>query len=156
MKGRSQRLKTIRHIIRSNRVSSQEILLSLLENEGFSVTQATLSRDLKSLRVGKVSEGEDGYYYTMPSEEERRESERAYLQDVQRGFIGMEFSANIAVVRTLPGHANSVAAALDNLGLGDVIGTVAGDDTIILVLREDSDREEFREEMRQRIPEVEV
>lgn len=155
MKERSQRLKAIRTIIRTNRVSSQESLLSFLDKEGFSVTQATLSRDLKFLKVGKISEGAEGYYYTMPSEEERRESEKSYIQDFLRGFTGMDFSGNLGVIRTLPGHADSVALAVDNLGLGDVIGTIAGDDTVLLVLREGSSKEEFLEELRARIPELE-
>ena len=73
MKERAERLKVIKAIIKENRVDSQEKLLQILEDHGYSVTQATLSRDLKYLKVGKLSDGHSGYYYSIPSEEERRE-----------------------------------------------------------------------------------
>jgi transcriptional regulator of arginine metabolism len=156
MKDKSQRLKAIRTIIRNNRVNSQEMLLSHLVAQGFLVTQATLSRDLKLLKVGKVSQGEDGYFYTLPSEEERRESEKSYLQDFLRGFVGLDFSGNLGIVRTLPGHANSVALALDNVSIKEVLGTVAGDDTVLLVLRETSTSRDFIEKLQLKIPDLEL
>ncbi|NCN05390.1 MAG: ArgR family transcriptional regulator [Spirochaetales bacterium] len=155
MKERSQRLKAIRSTIRSNRISSQESLLGFLEAQGFSITQATLSRDLKLLKVGKVSKGPDGYFYSLPSEEERRESERSYLQDFQRGYVGLEFSANLGIIRTLPGHANSVALAIDNIPLKEILGTVAGDDTVLIVLREGYTSQNLIDQLSQRIPDFE-
>ncbi|KGE73460.1 arginine repressor [Spirochaeta lutea] len=155
MKERTLRLKAIKRIIRGTRINSQENLLHHLQREGFSVTQATLSRDLKLLKVGKISEGLDGYYYTLPSEEERRESERSYLQDVHRGYVGIDFSANIGVIRTLAGHANSVAIALDNLGLEEILGTIAGDDTVLIILREGFTKVDFLQELRRKIPDLE-
>lgn len=156
MKDKSQRLKAIRTIIRNHRVNSQEMLLSHLVAQGFLVTQATLSRDLKLLKVGKVSQGDDGYFYTLPSEEERRESERSYLQDFLRGFVGLDFSGNLGIVRTLPGHANSVALALDNISIKEVLGTVAGDDTVLLVLRETATSLDFVDKLQQKIPDLEL
>ena len=155
MKERNQRLKTIRKIIRGNRVNSQEILLQFLQKEGFAVTQATLSRDLKLLKVGKISEGAEGYYYTLPSEEERRESERSYIQDFLRGYVSIDFSGNLGVVRTLAGHAGSVGLALDCMNLEDIIGTVAGDDTVLLVLREGVSSSQVLDVLRQKIPDLE-
>lgn len=154
MKERSQRLRTIRRVIRGNRINSQEMLLQHLLKEGIAVTQATLSRDLKLLKVGKVSEGADGYYYTLPSDEERRESDRSYVQDFTRGYVSIDFSGNLGVIRTLAGHANSVALALDSLGLDSVLGTVAGDDTVLLVLRENVDSRQALTEMRSKIPDL--
>ena len=139
MKERAERLKTVRRIIRDHRINSQEMLLHHLKSEGFSVTQATLSRDLKLLKVGKISEGSEGYYYTLPTEEELRESQHNYAADLRRGFISLDFSANLALVRTLTGHADTVGIALDNLGMEHVMGTVAGDDTVLVVLREGTD-----------------
>lgn len=155
MKERQVRLKAIKRIIRNNRVASQETLLGFLEEEGFSVTQATLSRDLKLLKVGKVSEGQSGYYYTLPGDEDRKESERSYVQDFQRGYVSLEFSRNIGVVRTLTGHANSVALSLDNLNMEEILGTIAGDDTVMIVLRENVNTEEFIEKLREKIPDLE-
>ncbi len=155
VKERTLRLKAIKKIIKKNRIQSQESLLRYLEEQDFSVTQATLSRDLKILKVGKVSEGTQGYYYTLPSDEERRESERNYVQDFQRGYVSLDFSANLAVVRTLVGHAVSVAIALDNLGLDDILGTVAGDDTVIAVLREGIGPKQLIARLKGKIPELE-
>jgi transcriptional regulator of arginine metabolism len=148
-------LKAVKRIIRQHRINSQEILLSYLQREGFTVTQATLSRDLKLLKVGKVSEGEEGYYYTLPSEDERRESERSYTQDLQRGYVSIDFSGNLALVRTLPGHADTVALALDNLNIAGVLGTLAGDDTVIMVLQENFDHQVILASLRERVPDLE-
>lgn len=155
MKERDIRLKAIKRIIRNNRISSQEALLGYLQEEGFNVTQATLSRDLKLLKVGKVSQGENGYYYTLPGEEERKESEQGYIQDFQRGYVSIEFSGNLGVVRTLSGHADSVALALDNMNMDEILGTIAGDDTVMLVLSEGVTGEEFLTKLREKIPDLE-
>ena len=154
MKDRADRLKAVRQIIKQHRINSQEMLLDHLRDEGFSVTQATLSRDLKVLKVGKISEGSNGYYYTLPTEEELRESQLNYAQDLKRGFISMEFSGNLAIVRTLTGHADTVGIALDNVGIREIIGTVAGDDTVLLVIREDAHPEEIRSQLRELVPEL--
>ena len=156
MKERFTRLKVIRKIIKSHRIESQETLLGHLETEGYCVTQATLSRDLKLLKVGKVSDGRSGYYYTLPGDEERRESERTYLQDFARGYVSIDFSGNLAVVRTISGHANSVASALDNLTLEGVIGTIAGDDTILVVLADGVSSEDLISVMKDKMPELEI
>lgn len=155
MKERQNRLKAIKRIIKGNRVASQEELLGLLIAEGFSVTQATLSRDLKLLKVGKVSEGQTGYYYTLPGDEDRRESEKSYVQDFQRGYVSIEFSNNVGVVRTLTGHANSVALALDNLGMEEILGTIAGDDTVLMVMRGGVAGSVIIDKLREKIPDLE-
>lgn len=132
------------------------MLLNHLKDEGFSVTQATLSRDLKLLKVGKISEGSNGYYYTLPTEEELRESETNYLMDLRRGFISIEFSGNLAIIRTITGHADTVGIALDNLGLDEVLGTVAGDDTVLVVLREGTVKDHLLASLTERVPELGV
>ncbi|MFW5688784.1 MAG: arginine repressor [Spirochaetota bacterium] len=156
MRERAERLKAVRRIIKSNRITSQEMLLNHLKDEGFSVTQATLSRDLKLLKVGKISEGSNGYYYTLPTEEELRESETNYLMDLRRGFISIEFSGNLAIIRTITGHADTVGIALDNLGLDEVLGTVAGDDTVLVVLREGTVKDHLLASLTERVPELGV
>ena len=156
MRERQERLKAIKRIIKETRIESQERLLRHLETAGFHVTQATLSRDLKTLKVGKQVIGNEGYFYSMPSEEMRRERERNYVQDLERGFVSIEFSLPIAVVRTLSGHANSVALAIDNLGIGGVLGTVAGDDTVFVALSDTTTRELTLESLRTRCPDIDT
>lgn len=155
MKDRSARLRVIRRLIKNDRIESQESLLSRLEGEGFTLTQATLSRDLKLLKVGKVSDGSRSVY-ALPDEDTHRESLKNYLRDIKRGWISMDFSGNIAVVSTLAGHANSVAFALDRMEIPEVLGTVAGDDTVILVLREGITRDQVSQTFRTRFPGLEI
>ena len=156
MRERAERLRAVRRIIKNHRITSQELLLSHLKDEGFSVTQATLSRDLKLLKVGKISEGSNGYYYTLPTEEELRESELNYVLDLRRGFISIEFSANLGIIRTISGHADTVGIALDNLGMDDILGTVAGDDTVLVVLREGTDHDHLLSQINERVPDLGV
>ncbi len=155
MKERISRLKAIRKLIKTTRIESQEELLGLLNNEGFEVTQATLSRDLKLLKVGKIADGRDGYVYTLPTEEERQESEHIFIQDFLRGYISIETSGNIVVIKTFPGHANPVCNALDNMNFDEILGTVAGDNCLFACLREGVSGEQFLQILKKHIPELE-
>ncbi len=132
MKGRDERLKAVAKIIVEHAVASQDELQGLLTSQGFEVTQATLSRDLKLLRVGKVSSPK-GYVYALPEETSPNRDE--LVRDFQRGYLSMEHNDNLVVLKTLPGHAQATAWALDNLAVLPVLGTVAGDDTILIILR---------------------
>jgi transcriptional regulator of arginine metabolism len=155
MKQRLVRLKTIRKIIKTDQISSQDELLSKLAAEGFSVTQATLSRDLKFLRVSKVLDLDGAYLYTLPLDSERQESESMYIEDFQRGYVSIDWSHNIVVIKTSDSHAGTVAQAVDNLALASVLGCVAGaDDTVFVCLREGSSGEDFMAQMSALIPEL--
>lgn len=154
MRERSNRLAVVKELIKNNRIDNQDTLLEMLKHEGYHVTQATLSRDLKMLKVGKISDGWSGYYYSLPENDMVSESEKSYIQDVRRGILSIEFSGNIGVVKTRPGHANSVGIALDILALPEILGTVAGDDTIFIILREGMTKEDLLDSFKTRIPEV--
>ncbi len=155
MKERLCRLKSIKKLIKNNRIESQEELLNHLQKEGFEVTQATLSRDLKLLKVGKVSDGNSGYVYTLPSDEDRIESEQIFAQDFLRGYVSIDWSGNIVVIKTFGGHADSVSNALDCLNMDEILGTVAGDNCIFACLREGVTGEEFIAALKKRIPDIE-
>jgi transcriptional regulator of arginine metabolism len=156
MKERLVRLKSVRKLIKTYRIESQESLLGLLQKEGFLVTQATLSRDLKLLKVGKVSDGHNGYIYSLPGEDEQQETERTYVNDFLRGYVSIEWSGNLVIIKTYSGHSDSVALAVDNLGLDDVLGTIAGrDNTVFVALREGISGEDFMNRMKESIPELE-
>ena len=144
MKERLTRLKTIRKLIKNYRIESQDTLLAYLEKEGYEVTQATLSRDLKLLKVGKVSDGSTGYVYSLTGEEERQESEQIYIQDFLRGYVSIDWSGNIVVIKTYPGHANTVSSALDNLNMDELLGTVAGDNCLFACLRQGVTGNQFK------------
>lgn len=155
MKERITRLKSVRKLIKNFRIESQEELLGYLQKEGYEVTQATLSRDLKLLKVGKVSDGHSGYVYTLPDDDERRESEQIFVQDFLRGYVSIDYSGNIVVIKTFGGHADSVSNALDAFNMDEVLGTVAGENCIFVCLREGVTGEQFLSALRLRIPELE-
>ncbi|MBQ2552314.1 MAG: ArgR family transcriptional regulator, partial [Treponema sp.] len=136
-------------------IESQEELLGFLQKEGFEVTQATLSRDLKLLKVGKVSDGHSGYVYTVPDDDERQESEALYVQDFMRGYVSIDFSGNIVVIKTFGGHADSVSNALDALNMEEILGTVAGDNCIFACLKEGVSGHQFLKALKKRIPDLE-
>lgn len=156
MTSRPDRLKIIQNIIENNAITSQEQLLRLLEETKVNVTQATLSRDLKMLKVGKISDGSKGYIYTLPSVMNLKESEQQYINDFKRGFLSISFSQNICVIKTLPGHANSTAAAIDNLSFDEVLGSIAGDDTIMVTLNEKYTRDSFIKNIKAKIENLEI
>ncbi len=155
MKERQSRLKTIKTLIKNSTIESQDDLLNLLVKEGYDVTQATLSRDLKLLKVGKVPDGKSGYMYALPGEDENGENEAIYVQDFLRGYISIDFSGNIVVIKTFPGHANTVCNALDNLNMDEVLGTVAGDNCMFACLREGVTGDDFMEKLKKHIPGIE-
>mgnify|MGYP006283674963 CR=1 FL=1 len=156
MKERLDRLRTIKDIIQTTKIESQERLLKHLGNRGYCVTQATLSRDLKFLKVGKIPDKEHGQIYRLPEAEAVKESEEGFIEDIERGTISLSFSGNIGVLHTMPGHANSVAFALDNFEFDEILGTIAGDDTVLLVLREGLERESFLSALVEKIPYLEL
>ena len=152
---RSLRLARLRHIIETHPVNSQESLLHLLNADGFQVTQATLSRDLKYLKVGKVPDGRGGYLYTFSDASSKVGSDKSLVEDFRRGFISLEFSGNQGLIKTLPGHASTVAFAIDNLSIREVLGTIAGDDTILVVPRDGISRSELLLALQDRVPGLE-
>lgn len=153
MKERLERLKVIRNLIKTHRIDSQDTLLQLLVEEGYTVTQATLSRDLKYLKVGKVADGHSGYYYTIPSDEERKESERHLVQDFLRGYVSVDWNESLVVVRTFSGHSDSVALAIDNMDLDEVLGTISGRDNVVFIaLKQGVKGEDFVKALKEKIP----
>ena len=155
MKERQSRLKAIKNLIKNNTIESQDDLQSLLLKEGYDVTQATLSRDLKLLKVAKVPDGQNGYMYALPGEGENAESEAIYVQDFLRGYVSIDFSGNIVVIKTFSGHANTVCNALDNLNMEEVLGTVAGDNCMFACIKEGVSSDEFMKKLKKHIPGLE-
>ncbi len=134
MKGKLERQRVIREIIKENKVSNQEELSTLLEQRGLSVAQATLSRDIREMRITKLHDG-NGYSYTLPQPGVLRNSLRDSSM-TSDSIDSLEYSGSIAVIKTRPGHAGMIASVIDEGHLPAVMGTLAGDDTILLVLRE--------------------
>jgi transcriptional regulator of arginine metabolism len=149
---KTERLTAIRRIIATGAVDSQETLIALLRREGFVATQATLSRDLKRMGIGKAPRPNGGYTYVLASEDSPPPTDKTFIQDFTRGFLSLEFSGPLGLIRTLPGHASSVAAALDHMRISEVLGTIAGDDTILVVPRNGVSATRLVKAMKTRIP----
>jgi len=154
MKKRTERLLTIKRIISSYRISSQDELLDKLDELGFKYTQATLSRDLKFLKVAKVVDESLGYVYMLPEMRSIKEEPKSKSDLTINGFISIDFSENLAVIKTLPGFAASIAFAIDNLKAYEILGTIAGDDTILIIPREKVLRTDLRNLLAMVIPEI--
>ena len=138
-------------------VGSQEELLQELNREGFELTQATLSRDLKQLKVAKAASMNGKYVYVLPNNIMYKRSTDQSAGEMLRnnGFISLQFSGNIAVIRTRPGYASSMAYDIDNNEFSEILGTIAGDDTIMLVLREGVATSKVRQLLSLIIPNIE-
>ena len=135
MKNRNERLMEIRRLIASQNISSQDELMKILEKQGYEMTQATLSRDLKYLKVAKMPDNQAGYVYILPDKEQVVEEAELSGQGLS-GLISLDFAQGMAILRTLPGHASSIAYTIDNLDAYEIAGTIAGDDTILLIPRD--------------------
>lgn len=137
MKNRTKRQLAIKKAILSGRICSQDELLRIMKDQGFELTQATLSRDMRILKVAKVADKTLGYVYVIPegvaAENHKENSRISFLAD---GFRDIQFSGNLAVIRTMPGYANSIAVVIDNAEPYEILGTIAGDDTILVIMRE--------------------
>ena len=138
------RQQAILEIIQSGPVYSQDELALRLREQGISSTQATLSRDLKALKISKVP----GEGYVVPARG------RAMSADFSTGILRILFSGNLAVIRTRPGLANAVAIVIDSQLVFPVLGTIAGDDTILLILREGSSVNEVLDALTPVFPEI--
>ena len=124
-------------LISSQELSSQEEVLHALEVEGFKLTQATLSRDLKQLKVAKAASMNGKYVYVLPNETmyKRISNRKSVMEMIQSpGFVSINFSGNIGVIKTRPGYASSIAYNIDNSNIPEIIGTIAGDDTIFIII----------------------
>lgn len=142
MKIKTQRLNAIVNLIENHKVGSQEDLLILLEKGGFKTTQATLSRDLKALKVAKQPDQDGGYVYVLPESNDQDEPVVTHEEFPLSGILSIEFSGNLAIMKTRPGFANGVASVIDSHGPFEILGTIAGDDTILIISRENVSREE--------------
>ena len=114
-------------------------MLNALQKEGFKLTQATLSRDLKQLKVAKAASMSGNYVYVLPNETMyKRVSTPNSIREMMRvpGFISINFSGNMGIIRTRPGYASSIAWNIDNSDIPEILGTIAGDDTIFIVIKE--------------------
>lgn len=131
---KAKRHAKILEIISKNNIETQEELSDRLEQEGFHVTQATVSRDIRELKLTKVA-GQAGRQKYISLSESQMDIGEKYIRVFRAGFVSMDMAQNILVIRTVSGMAMAVAAALDSMDCHEIVGSIAGDDTIMCAVR---------------------
>ena len=136
-------MKIARHskiidLINQYDIETQEELAAKLQEAGFAVTQATVSRDIRELKLMKIAKPDGGSRYTVMGPRDSQNSEK-YIRVLKDAFVSMEMAQNILVIKTVSGMANAAGAALDNMNYSEVVGCIAGDDTIACINRSTDD-----------------
>lgn len=140
-----KRQAAILDIITTNEIKTQEELSAHLRDRGYHATQATISRDIKELRLIKVASHSGGYQYSTPDQSSTA-THMSRLKNIFREcVVKVDRAQNLVVLKTLVGMANAAAAAIDAMKIRDIVGTLAGDDNILVILRTNEDAEKFCE-----------
>lgn len=139
---KSERQETILRVITENEIETQEELAQMLRNQGYQVTQATVSRDIKELRLIKILGQQGTYCYSKPGRHESAVNSRM-IRMLSDSVVSIDFAGQMVVVKTLSGSANVACEAIDNMNWKEVLGTIAGDNTIFLAARNEDDASEI-------------
>ncbi|MBQ5431081.1 MAG: arginine repressor [Lachnospiraceae bacterium] len=145
---KSQRQKKILDLIIKQEIGTQEELQEELKKAGFEVTQATVSRDIREMKLTKVSLADGKLRYVAYHKTDEDLSEK-YARIFREGFVSMDNAQNILVIRTVSGMAMALAAALDSLDLKEIVGSIAGDDTIMCAVRSVDDTVSVMQQLRE-------
>lgn len=148
MSNKKYRFQVIKDLISTEEIGSQDELLKKLMDLDIVVTQATLSRDLRELKVSKFPNHNGNYIYKLT------ENEHTHQTITHTNQVTLTFSQNLGVIKTKPGYATSLAFEIDNAPFKSIIGTIAGDDTILIIMKETSTREEVTAELKTIVPNI--
>lgn len=135
---KSSRQAAILALIAEQAIQTQEDLVEALRKKGMDVTQATVSRDIKELRLIKVPSGDRGYKYALPAAQVPGDALKRARRLFQDTVVGIDSTRNLIVIKTHPGAANNVADAVDDLPWPEIMGTLAGDDTILIIVKDEA------------------
>ena len=138
MRSKQVRQARIRELLHDEAVDTHEKLADILHRQGIEVSQSTLSKDLRELGVVRVPQAEGGFRYTLPESGATLRDRHILERELQDFLVQAEQAANLVVVRTLSGHAQSVCEAIDRIGWDEVVGTIAGENTIFLATHSES------------------
>ncbi|MDQ0156444.1 transcriptional regulator AhrC/ArgR [Robertmurraya andreesenii] len=137
---KGQRHIKIREIIVNNDIETQDELVDYLKNAGYNVTQATVSRDIKELHLVKVPLLDGRYKYSLPADQ-RFNPLQKLKRNLMDAFVRIDHAGNLLVMKTLPGNAMSIGALIDNLDWEEILGTICGDDTILIICKTSDEAE---------------
>lgn len=141
--GKENRQEAIKDIVSKNNIESQDQILKKLEELGFKLTQATLSRDIREIKIAKTPDSSGEYYYRLPSVNLPQPSSSRHGMTssfARHGIINIEFSGQLAVIKTPAGYAQGIAQDIEINNIPGVMGTIAGNDTVLVILRENSNK----------------
>ena len=155
MSSKIDRHSQIKRIILNNKIASQEELLESLRKAGFELTQATLSRDLKEIRVGKLADPTRGSVYILHEQLNKNNQQGDAPSIPLNSVLSVVFSNHLCVIRTFPAFASTIANFIDGSRLAEVAGTIAGDDTILVIPREGYNQKEILKALGTVIPDIE-
>ena len=135
---KTRRQAKILELIQQNNVETQEELSAYLEREGYQVTQATVSRDIRELKLTKIATDNGRQKYAVIADADIGMLEK-YARGLREGYVSMDIAQNILVIKTVSGMASAVCAAIDAMKMNEVVGSIAGDDTLICIIRTNDD-----------------
>ncbi len=135
---KAKRQSKILELIRKNDIETQEELLAYLLNDGFAVTQATVSRDIREMKLTKIATESGRQKYAVLTDKVEHMSEK-YVRVLRDGFVSMDVAQNILVIKTVSGMAGAVCASIDAMNIHEIVGSIAGDDTIMCAIRTTED-----------------
>ena len=135
---KTRRQAKILELIQQNNVETQEELSAYLEREGYQVTQATVSRDIRELKLTKIATDNGRQKYAVIADADTGMLEK-YARVLREGYVSMDIAQNILVIKTVSGMASAVCAAIDAMKMNEVVGSIAGDDALICIIRTNDD-----------------
>ena len=141
-----KRQEEIKRIINNYNIETQDELIDKLRDRGYDVTQATISRDIREMHLIKVAVGANSFKYATPLFDSQNYTEK-YQYIIKETVINIDRAQNIIILKTLPGMAQAAAAAVDGLGWKEIVGSIAGDDTIFLAMRNNEKADEYSEKL---------
>ncbi|MFA1821584.1 transcriptional regulator AhrC/ArgR [Virgibacillus oceani] len=139
-----QRHIKIRELITENEIETQDDLVDRLKNMGYNVTQATVSRDIKELRLVKVPATNGTYKYSLPADQKFNPLNKL-KRLIMDAFVKIEHASHFIVLKTLPGNAHAIGVLIDNLDWDEIMGTICGDDTCLIICKTDTDAETIKD-----------
>ena len=145
---KQKRHAKILELIAQYPIDTQEELLRRLNHEGFNVTQATISRDIKELRLFKTLSEDGKYHYTTTRPEQASDLKGKYRSIFEESVQKVDYAGHMVVIKCFVGMAQAAGAALDSMHWPSIVGTLAGDDTVFILMRNESDAKEFVVELR--------
>lgn len=150
---KKKRQKMIQEIITNFEIETQEELVTRLIEAGFCVTQATISRDIREMQLTKISTAAGRQKYVLMEQSGAGHLSDKYVKVCKEGFVSMDMATNLMVMKTVPGMAMAVAAAIDAMKYEEVVGCIAGDDTIMIAVRSVEDNKELMQKLQRMLQE---